>query len=149
MKSTFEAAQRNDPQYITILKQLGPFTVPKIEQTEVSNQVFILEELRDEMRALSRLATRRDVVERGSAGPISALSYEFGSARSPTRRIRVTEGSLLQGSNPPVYRIEGGMRRWIPNEQTFEKMGFDWKAIRPVPDDLLELVPRGEDYPSL
>lgn len=55
--------------------------------------------------------------------------------------------SVIKGSGPEVYSIQGGKRRWIPNPETFEAMGFDWNTIQIIPDQKLQLIPEGEKLP--
>ncbi len=44
----------SDPNYTTFLKNFGAFTVAKIDTTEISKEDFILEELRELRRQISR-----------------------------------------------------------------------------------------------
>lgn len=53
IKATHKAAE--DPRYSTFLKHFGQFTVPKLEQKEVSGQEFIIEELRGLRQSVARL----------------------------------------------------------------------------------------------
>lgn len=53
----------------------------------------------------------------------------------------LAENSLVQGSGPRVYLIEGGRRRWISDERTFVSSGFKWNEIIRVTDqELLRYV---------
>jgi len=55
---------------------------------------------------------------------------------------------LLKGSGDPVYWMEAGRRRHIPNMQTFFALGFQVKDIATVPDDVLSSWPLGTALPS-
>lgn len=47
-----------DPSYTTVLKNFGKFTIAKLDTTEVSKEEFILEELGELRRQMSRLGSR-------------------------------------------------------------------------------------------
>jgi hypothetical protein len=51
----------------------------------------------------------------------------------------------LKGSGVNVYVIENGVRRWIPDEKTFNSMGYDWNAIKVISDSELSSIPKGAD----
>ena len=51
--ATLEAAK--DPDYSTFLKHFGKFTVAKLEETEVSGQEYVIEELRSIRQALATM----------------------------------------------------------------------------------------------
>ena len=57
-------------------------------------------------------------------------------------------GRLVKGSGPEVFQLEKGKRRWIPDEATFNAMGLSWEAVQVIPDQQLNIIPRGMDYPS-
>ena len=61
----------------------------------------------------------------------------------------LSDGALLKGTDPPVYLLEGGKRRWIPNYPTFLKMGYVVDQIATVPDNLLQSIPLGQTLPVL
>jgi hypothetical protein len=58
IRATHRAAT-TDPGYTTFLKNFGTFSVAKIEETEVSANEFILEELRDIRLQLSKMTPHR------------------------------------------------------------------------------------------
>lgn len=70
-----------------------------------------------------------------------------GKADNPAA-VRRDRG-LITGSGPEVFVYDGGKRRWIPDERTFNALGFNWKSIRQIPDEKLNEMPRGSDYPVL
>lgn len=55
------------------------------------------------------------------------------------------DGTLLKGSGVNVYVIEKGVRRFIPDERTFNSMGYNWNAIKVIPDSDLSSIPQGTD----
>ena len=128
VKGTLDASRKEG--YTTYLKSFGSFAVPRLDTNEVSQQDFAMQELRDEVRALQRLVVSR-------SEPLDEGMLVKGS------------GMLVKGSTDAIYRIERGTRRMIPNRPTFNRMGFDWNAVRRLQDAQLDAIPRGEDYPSL
>jgi hypothetical protein len=50
---------------------------------------------------------------------------------------------LLKGSEDPVYWMENGLRRHIPDMETFHALGFQQQDITLVADDLLATWPVG------
>lgn len=54
LKATYKKSTE-DPSYTTFLKHFGEFKVAKIDQKEVSGQEFIIEELKNMRRSISRL----------------------------------------------------------------------------------------------
>ena len=61
--ATHKAA--NDPKYSTFLKHFGQFTVPKLEQKEVSSEQFIIKRLEELAGSISRLERAARSTERG------------------------------------------------------------------------------------
>lgn len=59
------------------------------------------------------------------------------------------DGLLIKGSGNPIYIIQGGQRRHIPNPDTFNKMGLDWNAVLAISDNVLNTIPAGDPMPSL
>jgi hypothetical protein len=57
--------------------------------------------------------------------------------------------SLLKGSGDAVYWLENGLRRHIPDMETFRALGYREQDIALVPDELLAIWPLGEPVPSL
>lgn len=58
------------------------------------------------------------------------------------------DGKLVKGTDPRVYLVSGCTRRWIPDAETFEKMGLSWGAIQSMPDWALKQVKEGPAYES-
>jgi hypothetical protein len=57
-------------------------------------------------------------------------------------------GMLVRGSDPAIYLVENGERRWIPDLVTLQSNGFDPKSILRVEDEELERIPQGAALPS-
>jgi hypothetical protein len=55
------------------------------------------------------------------------------------------DGSLLKGSDPKVYLIENGKKRWITSAEIFILKGYDWNKVILVSDSELGLYKDGED----
>lgn len=72
-----------------------------------------------------------------------------GKADNPAAVGQRQSRALIRGSGPEVYFQEGGRRHWIPDERTFDALGFDWKSIQHISDRKLNEMPRGSDYPAL
>ena len=49
--------------------------------------------------------------------------------------------------SPHVYRLEGGLKRWIVDIETFVDEGHRWEDIRVVPCGYLRDLPDGETVP--
>ncbi len=56
---------------------------------------------------------------------------------------------LLKGSDAPVYWMENGVRRHIPDMATFSAMGFQISEITLLPDNILSRWPLGDPMPRL
>lgn len=54
-----------------------------------------------------------------------------------------SNGALIKGSGPEVYVIEYGVKRWIPNPETFKNLFYDAGRIKKVTDDALKSFPNG------
>ncbi len=61
---------------------------------------------------------------------------------APPVEIPQLEGKLIQYKHDPkVYIVEGSVKRWIVDEETFLARGYDWQAIEVIPSDIL--LPEG------
>lgn len=63
--------------------------------------------------------------------------------------FKYNEGSLVKGGGPTIYRIENGMKRSIPDWNTFLKLNFDMNQVQIINDKDLESIPTGDTLPSL
>lgn len=58
-------------------------------------------------------------------------------------------GTLLQAEDGTRYLMERGLRRLIPNQTTFEALGFNQQEIKTIPIAELELIDKGESLPKV
>lgn len=58
------------------------------------------------------------------------------------------DGTLIKGSGPDIYLIENGVRRLIPDMETFNTLGFNWGSVINVDDQRLGNVPLGISIPQ-
>ena len=49
---------------------------------------------------------------------------------------------------PDVFVMENGLRRAIPDPETFNALGYDWNKIQTIQDAELNMIPKGADLPS-
>jgi hypothetical protein len=59
-----------------------------------------------------------------------------------------TDGTLLQGSGPQTYKMEGCQRHLIPDAATFNAQGVNPSAVVHVADADLSAIPEGPNIPS-
>jgi hypothetical protein len=80
------------------------------------------------------------------------LGYKQGQITACGSMFQYPEGNpitrLLKGSSDPVYWMENGLRRHIPDIDTFLALGYHQEDITQVPDDLLNTWPLGEPLAS-
>lgn len=70
----------------------------------------------------------------------TAYFHESGGQRA--------DGEIVKATGPSRYLIENGMRRLIPDVDTFKAMGFKEKNVKIIPDPELESLPLGKPLPS-
>ncbi len=62
-----------------------------------------------------------------------------------TLPVQLKDGTLVKGiSDPSVYVIADGQRRWISDAETFNNLGYSWANIQTVSDRVLNLHDAGE-----
>ncbi|WP_019500298.1 hypothetical protein [Pseudanabaena sp. PCC 6802] len=55
---------------------------------------------------------------------------------------KLPEGSLVRGDTPtPVYVINAGRRRLVPNPATFDALGYRWEKVTQIPEQQLKAIP--------
>jgi hypothetical protein len=54
---------------------------------------------------------------------------------------------LIKGSGSDIYLIENGVRRVIPDMETFNAMGFNLGSVINVDDQRLGALPSGSPLP--
>jgi hypothetical protein len=69
---------------------------------------------------------------------------------SPTIPIQIDgtfpDGTLMRDNAEKIYRIEAGLKRYFTNRDVFDANGFDWSAVRDVPDSIINSTPDGTPY---
>ena len=73
----------------------------------------------------------------------------FPSVAPLSGSLRFANGTLFRGSNGNVYAVLNNHRRWIPDEATFEAMGYKWREIRQLRDNVLQAIPEMAPFPSV
>ncbi|MEC4804905.1 MAG: M23 family metallopeptidase, partial [Jaaginema sp. PMC 1079.18] len=68
---------------------------------------------------------------------------------SPLPSLQNVDGNLLKGSGDEIYLMENGVRRHIPDQYTFENLGYDFNAVKHINDPDLNKIPLGSPLPSL
>lgn len=58
------------------------------------------------------------------------------------------DGTLIKGSGPEIYLIENGVRRLIPDMETFNAMGLNWNNVTTIDDQKLWNIPIGIPFPK-
>lgn len=72
--------------------------------------------------------------------PEELEKYETGNA------VQIPNGELVKSrDNPNVYFISNGLKRLIVSGEVFESLGYKWKNIIEVPQNVLDLHELGEE----
>jgi len=142
---------------ITILIILSLITIPKTSQAAfgegalirgLSNKVYVIE------NGLKRWIKTADIFNklRYSWANIISVSEDLLSntplGKDITRDYQYPDGTLVKGIEPPVYLIEKGLRRWIPNPQIFAARAFKWQSVIQAEDKILDRIKKGDDISS-
>jgi hypothetical protein len=89
-----------------------------------------------------------------SAGPPQASLPAPASAVASTAYLHewggpnLADGTVVKATPPTRYLMEAGMRRLIPDEETFKSMGFKEANVKVIPDADLQSIPLGKPMPS-
>ncbi len=78
---------------------------------------------------------------------LNALATGAPLSGPPCPHVLPPDGSLVKGSGPEVYVMEGGLKRHIPDLATFAAMGFLWGNLNNIPDSVLNSITTGEPLP--
>jgi len=139
---------------ITILIIFSMMIIPKTSQAAFGEGMLI-----------KGLSEKVYVIENGlkrwikTADIFNKLRYSWANIRSVSedllnntplgkdiaRNYQYPDGTLVKGSEPPVYLIEKGLRRWIPNPQIFAARAFKWQNIIQAEDKILDRIKKGDD----
>jgi len=77
---------------------------------------------------------------------VRVVSIDSSVGNATLRLWDIPEGSLRkEDSDPKVYLIENGMKRWVTSPQALQAIGKSWADVRSVPDGGLTGLPLGED----
>jgi hypothetical protein len=63
--------------------------------------------------------------------------------------LKYPNGTVLKGSGDKVYVVLNNYRFWIPDQQTFAAMGYNWSKLRQVSDNELNAIPERAPFPSV
>ena len=81
--------------------------------------------------------------------PIQMFRLEIGIPDG-TPYPELQPGKTIRNAvNNRVYFLENGVRRWIPDESTFTKMGLSWDNVVVVDFNSLNQIPEGLPMPAL
>ena len=58
-------------------------------------------------------------------------------------------GTLVKGSSENAYVVLNNYRHWIPDNVTFEAMGYTWKTILRLSDNEVNTIPERAPFPSV
>jgi hypothetical protein len=61
---------------------------------------------------------------------------------------QIPDGTIVKATAPARYLMEAGMRRLIPDEETFKSLGPKNAKVKVIPDAELESIPLGKPLPS-
>jgi hypothetical protein len=89
-----------------------------------------------------------DVVHKIGDGTFDTIPKGPEVVDLPCATWTPTDGSLVRSSAGTIYRVEGGLKRAIPDLVTFEARGLQWRNVDQTPDSLVAAVPTGSALPS-
>lgn len=72
------------------------------------------------------------------------------TSNPPTPATQAVSSYLIgAGEGQPVYFLENGVRRSIPDAETFNALAFDWSRIQTLDPGTVNAIPQGPDLPSV
>jgi hypothetical protein len=84
----------------------------------------------------------------GAVGAAFVALARFVRPRIARGRYR-KDGTLLQRpGHPAVFVVMDGQRYAIPDEETFNDLGYDWGEIEHVPQSVIDGIPYGGELPG-
>lgn len=78
-----------------------------------------------------------------SIDEIATISDSEMATYSAGAEVPVRDGTLIKGSDPTVYVVEGGKRRPFVLAADFEAFGYRWENVQTIPDAVLNTIPSG------
>ena len=89
-------------------------------------------------------------IARGNDNTTASWNAELQVAGTTAAAHRFANGELIrQSGTDPIYIIENGVRRWIPNPETFNAKGYSWGAVKDISAEEMRSVPEGPPLPSV
>jgi len=85
----------------------------------------------------------------GMSGMPTLPAASSSSASSPEQAAAAAlgqayEGQIIKGdASNPVYKVEGGRKRWILSPEIFNRMGFNWNSIVTLPQATVDKISFG------
>ncbi len=76
---------------------------------------------------------------------ILIISLFLINSKALASDVYLPKADLIRGIGPEIYVLENGLRRWIPDPETFEYFKYKWTNIKTMAEALLVTYPQGED----
>lgn len=67
-----------------------------------------------------------------------------GQAGGLTPAQRYEGQNINTDGRPQVWRVQGGVRRWIAGPDVFNRLGYDWNKIIKLPAAEVDSIPEGQ-----
>lgn len=78
----------------------------------------------------------------------SAISPSAGPTQFQPQPFFFPDGTIIKGSGPDIYLIENGVRRLIPDMETFNAMGLNLNNVISVEDQSFRGIAMGTPFPK-
>jgi hypothetical protein len=75
---------------------------------------------------------------------LNAIPTGSSISGPPCPRLYPPPGALIRGSGDPVYVMQGGLKRHVPNSTTFYAQGFLWGNVNHIPASSLNAIATGQ-----
>jgi hypothetical protein len=95
------------------------------------------------MAVMNQCAYAPDMVRAVSDLALAGVPGGSSLTGPPCPRFSPGNGTLLQGSGPEVYVMDGGSKRYIASGQVFAACGYQWGNVNLVADGALAKMPAG------
>jgi len=84
-----------------------------------------------------------DAVYTVSPGTLTSLPLGPTLTGPPCPTFSPASGTLVRGSGPEVYAVDGPSRRHVISPDVFLACGYLWGAVNPLPDSVIAALPVG------